>query len=250
MRHTYRFLGFLVSCTCFLSGCSSVYMPNVPNTPMFTQKGEISAGGHVTLKGNFSVNGAYAVSDHFGVMMNASHLNNQRKKEDFRHSLFEVGGGYFTTFGTDKNRVLEAYAGIGRGSSDRTQKDITTETTSISNRVSGNFDKYFLQVNFTSKRKKDLRLFGSHFPLNYGTALRMSYVDMFRHVRNGEIATPEDNIFLEPVFYTRLAISPAVQVQYTSGGNIGLKNRKALTAGYSVFSLGLVVNIGGRNFNK
>ncbi len=120
----------------------------------------------------------------------------------------------------------------------------------ITNQVSGNFDKYFLQVNFTSKRKKDLRLFGSQFPLNYGTALRMSYVDMFRHVRDGEIQTTEDNIFLEPVFYTRLAISPAVQLQYTSGGNIGLKNRKALTAGYSVFSLGLVVNIGGRSLGR
>jgi hypothetical protein len=251
MRNISYFFGLLVVCsTGLLAGCSSVYMPNVPNTPMFTQQGEISAGGHVTLKGNFSINGAYAVSDHFGVMMNASHLNNQRKKEDFRHSLFEVGGGYFTTFGASKNRILEAYAGVGRGSSDRTEKEINAESTVISNRVSGNFDKYFLQVNFTSKRKKDLRLFGSHFPLNYGTALRMSYVDMFRHVRNGEIQTTEDNIFLEPIFYTRLAISPAVQVQYTSGGNIGLKNRKALTAGYSVFSLGLVVNIGGRSLSR
>lgn len=247
MKNTAHFFGFLIAGVWLLSGCSSVYMPNVPNTPMFTQKGEISAGGHVTLKGNFSVNGAYAVSDHFGLMMNASHLNNQRKKEDFRHSLFEVGGGYFTTFGSGKNRILEAYAGIGRGSSDRTKKDISTETTVITDRLSGNFDKYFLQVNFTSKRKKDLRLFGSHFPLNYGTALRMSYVDMFRHVQNGKVESPEDNIFLEPIFYTRLAISPAVQLQYTSGGNIGLKNRKALTAGYSVFSLGLVINIGARH---
>ena len=82
MRNYACFFGFLAVSTWLLSGCSSVYMPNVPNTPIFTQQGEISAGGHVTLKGNFSVNGAYAVSDHFAVMMNASHLNNQRKKED------------------------------------------------------------------------------------------------------------------------------------------------------------------------
>ncbi|MDQ4139830.1 MAG: hypothetical protein M3142_04830 [Bacteroidota bacterium] len=250
MRNTCRFFGLLVSYTWLLSGCSSVYMPNVPNTPMFTQKGEISAGGHATLKGNFSINGAYAVSDHFGVMMNGSRLNNHRKKEDFRHSLFEVGGGYFTSFGANKSRVLEAYAGIGRGSSDRTEKNTETEEVTTYNRISGNYDKYFLQVNFTSKRKKDLRLFGNSFPLNYGTALRMSYIDMYRHVRDGEIKPTEDNIFLEPIFYTRLAFSPAVQLQYTSGGNFGLKNRKALTAGYSVFSLGLVINIWGRNVSR
>lgn len=250
MRTVYRFIGFVISGAWLLSGCSSVYMPNVPNTPMLTQKGEISAGGHATLKGNLSFNGAYAVSDHFGVMMNGSRLSNHRKKEDFRHSLFEVGGGYFTTFGKNKNRVLEAYAGVGRGSSDRTQKQSNTEEIVINNRVSGNFDKYFLQVNFSSKKKKDLRLLGSSFPLNYGTALRMSYIDMYRHVRNGEIKPTEDNIFLEPIFYTRMSLSPAVQLQYTSGGNIGLKNRKTLTAGYSVFSLGVVVNLGGRTFNK
>lgn len=246
MRTMYRFLGFLISGAWVLSGCSSVYMPNVPNTPMFTQKGEISAGGHITLKSNFSINTAYAVTDKFAVMANASKLSNHRKKEDFRHGLFEVGGGYFTSFGPNKNRVLEIYTGVGRGSSDRDQKQANAEGVITHNRRSANFDKYFLQVNFSSKRKKDLRLFGSSFPLNYGTALRMSYVDMYRNVQNGEIKPLENNIFLEPIFYTRMAVSPSVQLQYTSGGNFGLKNRKSLTAGYSVFSFGVVVNIGGR----
>lgn len=243
IRCLFSFLGG----ACLLAGCTSVYMPNVPNTPMFTHKGEVSAGGHATLKGNFSFNSAYAISDKFAVMLNASKLSNQREKEDFRHGLVEVGGGYFTSFGANQNRVLEVYTGVGRGNSDRDQKQTNSEGVVTHNRVSGNFDKYFLQVNFSSKRKKDLRLLGHQFPLNYGTALRMSYVDMYRHVHNGEIKPTENNVFLEPIFYTRLTLSPVVQLQYTSGGNIGLKNRKALTAGYSVFSLGLVVNIGGRN---
>lgn len=225
-------------------------MPNVPNTPMFTNKGELSAGGHATLKGNFSFNTAYAVSDKFAVMFNGSTLNNQRKKQDFRHSLVEVGGGYFTTFGRNENRILEIYTGIGRGSSDRTQKETSPEGIVTYDRLEANFDKYFLQVNFSSKKKEDLRLLGNRFPLNYGTALRMSYIDMYRHVWNGAIRPVENNIFVEPIFYTRLELSPVVQLQYTSGGNIGLKNGKALTAAYSVFSLGVVINVGGRNLNK
>lgn len=243
-------LGCLLVSAWLVAGCASVYMPNVPNTPMFTRQGELSAGGHVSLKTNFSINSAYAVTDKFAVMLNGSSLHNERKKQDLRHKLVEVGGGYFTTFGPQQNRVLEVYTGIGRGSSVRTDHATNAEGAGKIDRLESNFDKYFLQVNFTSKRKKDWRVLGHRFPLNYGTALRMSYVDMYRHVRNGEINPLEDNIFLEPIFYTRVAVSPVVQLQYTSGGNFGLKNRKVLTAGSSVFSLGLVINLGGRSYDK
>jgi hypothetical protein len=47
-----------------------------------------------------------------------------------------------------------------------------------------------------------------------------------------------------------MVLSPAVQLQYTSGSNLGLRNRKFLTAGSSVFSVGLVVNLGGRKLHK
>ena len=233
-------LAFLVS------GCSSVYMPNVPNVPMFTQKGELSAGAHTTLKGNMNFNTAYAVTDHFAVLMNGSMMNRERKKEDFRHNLLEAGAGYFTTFGPEQKRVFEVYTGYGRGSSDRTKKIKNAEGIYTNERLEGSFNKYFLQVNYSSKRKKALRMVGHEFPLNYGTALRASYINMSEHKLN-DIAKPtEDNIFLEPIFYTRLTLNPSVQLQYTSGSNFGLRNRKTLTAAYSVFSLGLVINVGGR----
>jgi hypothetical protein len=114
-------------------------------------------------------------------------------------------------------------------------------------RHEANYNKYFLQVNFSSKRKKSLQLLGKEFPLNYGTALRASYVDMHKYTLNNKPGQEEDNIFLEPIFYTRLTLNPSVQLQYTSGSNIGLKNRETLTAAYSVFSLGFVINVGGRN---
>lgn len=248
MKKSLLFLSFGI--TLLLSGCVSTYMPNVPNVPMFTEKGELSAGGHVTPKGNITFNTAYAVSDHFAVVLNGSMLNSERRKRDFRHNLLEAGGGYFTTFGPENNRILEIYGGFGGGSSDRTEKDEDETGKMIYTRHEANFSKYFVQVNFTSKRKKSLRLLSHEFPLNYGTALRASYVNMHDYRLNGVPGTEEDNIFLEPIFYTRLTLNPSVQLQYTSGSNFGLKNRKTLTAGYSVFSLGFVINVGGRNLGR
>ena len=222
-------------------------MPNVPNTPMLSSRGELNAAGHITLKGNVSVNSGYAASDHFGILLNGSVMNSNRTRKDFKHSLIETGGGYFTTFGPDKNRILEIYAGLGKGNSERVYKDKTSAGLITEDRQEVNFNKTFFQVNYSSKRKQDLKLFGARFPLNYGTALRVSHVKMTEFRRNDLDQAKEDNIFLEPVFFTRMAISNGVQIQYTTGSNFGLKNRKFLTAGNSVFSLGLVIGVGGRN---
>ncbi|MBC5993094.1 hypothetical protein H8S84_09645 [Pontibacter sp. SD6] len=229
-----------------MPGCVSTYMPNVPNVPMFTQKGELSAAGHITPKGNITFNTAYAVTDHFGVILNGSMLSSERRKRDFTHNLLEAGGGYFTTFGPNKNRILELYAGYGAGSSDRTEKDEHEDGTMHYKRMEANFSKYFVQANFTSKKKKSLKVFKHEFPLNYGTTLRASYVNMHDYKINNEPAKEEDNIFIEPIFYTRLTLNPSVQLQYTSGTTFGLKNRDDLTAAYSVFSLGFVINVGGK----
>jgi hypothetical protein len=217
---------------------------------MLSTRGELSTGGHITLKGNASFNSAYAVGDHVGVMINGSLMNSNRTKKDFRHNLLEAGGGYFTTFGPGGNRILEVYTGLGRGSSDRTYKDKTPEGPVTYERQEVTFNKFFLQVNYSSKRKKNLRLLGHSFGLNYGTALRTSYVKMDEFTRNDVDQPKEDNIFLEPIFFTRMVLSPTVQLQYTSGSNFGLKNRKYLTAGNSVFSIGFVINVGGLNHNR
>jgi len=239
-------ISFLLLAILFISGCSSAYMPNVPNTPMLSSKGELNAAGHVTLKGNVSINSAYAASEHFAVLLNGSVMNSSQSKKDFKHNLIETGAGYFTTFGNDKNRILEIYAGLGKGNSERIYKYKTSTGMLTEDRQEVNFKKTFFQVNYSSKRKQDLKLFGARFPLNYGTALRISHLKMTDFMRNDIEQVKEDNIFLEPVFFTRMAISNAVQIQYTSGSNFGLKNRKFLTAGNSVFSLGLVIGVGAR----
>ena len=243
--------GFIFSLVVLLSSCSSVYMPNVPNSPMLSATGELHASGHITPKGNVSFNTAYAVSDHFGVLANGSLMSRNKFKKDFRHNLMEIGGGYFKTFGPDSNlRIFEIYTGIGKGSSDRTFREKASDGFVTYDRQEVTFEKFFIQANYSSKEKKSISLFKKRYPLNYGTVLRMSYVNMDEFIRNDVVQPTEDNIFLEPVFFTRLVLSPSVQFQFTSGSNFGLRNRKFLTAGNSVLSLGLVINVGGSVLNK
>lgn len=212
---------------------------------MLTTQGEIAAGAHVSLKGNFNFNSAYAVSNHFALLANGAYMDNESTKKDVKHKMIEFGGGYFNTFGPDNNRILEIYGGIGSGKSDRLfrQFDDNKNLITIDNHKA-NYDKKFIQVNYSSKKRDNLRLFGVNFGLNFGTALRMSFVKTNDFFINNVQQPNEDNIFLEPVFFTRMILSDQVQLQYTSGSNIGLKSRKFLNAGNSVFSIGAVVNLG------
>lgn len=235
----------LVAVAALFSSCSSLYMPNVPNTPMLSNQGEFHASGHVSLKGNASINTAYAVAENVGVIFSGSFINRDQNKKDFKQNLVEIGAGYFTTFGVKDDQVLEVYAGVGRGSTDKTKRDKQSDGTYIYDVQEINFNKSFLQVNYSSKKERSLRLFGNKYPLNYGTALRASYVNMNDFVRNDTKQPKEDNIFLEPIFFTRMKLNESFQLQYTTGSNFGLKNRKFLTAGNSVFSLGVVFNVGG-----
>ena len=237
-------LVFIAALLLFAS-CSSVYVPTVPNTPMLSAQGEFSGGAHINLKGDANFNGAYAVSNHIGVLLGGALMKDERTAKDIRRKQFEAGMGYFNTFGPDHNRMLEIYEGVGTGSNNRTYRDyddgklISTELQEV------NYSKTFLQVNYSSKKNKKFHLFGNNYPLNYGTALRVSHVSMGTFLINGVAQSKEDNIFLEPVFFTRMRLSKAVQLQYTTSYNLGLKNRKYMTAGNSIFSVGAVINVGG-----
>ncbi|WP_131537974.1 hypothetical protein [Pedobacter nototheniae] len=230
----------------FVSGCSSVYMPNVPNTPMLSKQGEFSGGGHISLKGNASINGAYAVSDHIGVLFSGSAMSNERRSKDFNHKLIEIGGGYFNTFGPDDNRIIEVYGGVGKGWSDITYRDFEHDVVVNTEIQDVDYRKAFIQVNYSSKKKNNLKLFGTNFPINYGTALRVSHVNMDRFFINGVLQPKEDNVFFEPVFFTRMTLSKVIQLQYTTSSNIGLKSRKYMSAGNSIFTIGVVFNVGGK----
>lgn len=232
-------LGFI------LTSCSSIYMPNVPATPMFTKAGEVYVAGHLNTKGNLSGNVGFTLSDHVAIIGNASTVNTGSNNNDyFRQWLAEGGIGYFTKIGKDNRQVLEMYAGYGVGNTKDFKQRASIQGYELVEAQEMNFDKIFLQVNYSSTRKKKINIFGDKKELNYGTAIRLSRVAMKDFWLNEMIAPTEENYFIEPLFFTRMQLVNNLQVQYTNGFNIGLNSNEYLKAGNSVFTLGLVYTFG------
>ncbi len=235
---------FLVLIAFSLGSCSSMYMPNVPATPMFTKQGEGYLSGHVNLKGNISGNAGVAITKHIGFIANGSYVNNKRQNEEFKQYLYEGGIGYFTPLGKSKRQVFEVYAGYGIGNTLETDLRSSTSGMIPVEVRDMDFEKMFVQVNYSSTKKDKINLFGARRELNYGTAIRLSRIAMKDFSIDNVAAPQEDNIFVEPVFFTRLALNKNWQFQYTTGFNIGVVSNEYLKAGNAVFTLGVSYNFG------
>lgn len=226
-------------------GCSSIYMPNVPATPMFRSQGEGYLSGHANLKGNISGTAGVSLTNHIALIGNASSVNNGSKSNThFRQWLAEGAVGYFTQIGKSKRQVLEIYGGYGVGNSRETDQRASIHGFDVVESRKMDFDKVFLQVNYSSTTKRKLNLFGAKRELNYGTAIRASRIGMTGFSINGVESPKEENIFIEPVFFTRMELLKGLQLQYTTGFNIGFVNNSYLKAGNSIFTLGIVYNFG------
>lgn len=234
--HSILFLTVLL-----LSSCSSIYMPNVPATPMFREAGEIYVGGHFNAKGNVSGNLGVAVTENIAIIANGSTVNTGGSSNDyFRQWLAEGGVGYYTNLGKDKRQVFETYVGYGVGNTKDFKQRASVYGYELIEAREMNFDKIFLQVNYSSTRKKKINIFGDKKELNYGTAIRLSRIGMKDFIIDNVPLANEENFFIEPLFFTRMQLVNGLQVQYTNGFNIGLNTNEYLKAGNSVFTLGLV----------
>jgi len=236
-----------------LAGCASLYFPPPPQAPLLTQKGEFSGGLHTNFSQNTALQGAYALTDHVGVLGSVSFLQADKKQSFFgsknnreynEHNFGEVGMGYFTRL--KDQRVIEFYGGYGLGHTKRTESSAGTTT----HELEGNLEKYFLQVNYSKKLSKTWHFFGRDFPVSYGAAMRASYVQLHSFTIDGRAHEPEDNVFFEPITFTRIQAVGPIQLQLISGSNFGLRHRKYLKAANSVFQLGIVVNLGGQAGRK
>lgn len=235
-------------CAVFLllmGSCKSIYMPNVPATPMFADKGEIYIAAHSNIKGNLSGSGAIAIGKHVAVLANGSYIDNKQGNRQFKQYLYEGGFGYFTTVGKDKSRILEVYGGYGIGNTwDADTRATTTGMAPVETREM-NFDKIFVQINY-SRKKEQVWILGKEREFNYGTAIRASHINMSSFEVDGLPQTLEENLFIEPVFFTRMSLNRSFQLQYTNGFNIGVVNNEYLKAGNAVFTLGLIYKLSRR----
>lgn len=245
MKYTVLNIFGIVGSAILLFSCSSIYMPNVPATPMLRNKGEGYVAAHVNTKANMSGSFAVAATDHLAILGNGSYVDHGYKSNNyFKQWLAEGAVGYFTKIGKSQRQVLEIYAGYGVGNTLDIDKRASTKGYEPVETREMDFNKIFAQVNYSSTRKKKINLFGDKRELNYGTAIRLSRVAMDKFLLNGIESPREENFLIEPVFYTRMELVKGLQLQYTNGFNIGLNSNEYLKAGNSVFTLGIVYNFG------
>lgn len=104
------FLGLVTVCT----SCSPEYIPNMVNSPMFSNQGEFQAT-IATGNSSFDAQVALAVTDNIGIMVNGSYENETSDSSDdfHKHSFIEAGIGYYEKIG-EKGRY-EIYGGYGLG---------------------------------------------------------------------------------------------------------------------------------------
>ncbi|MFO7829244.1 MAG: hypothetical protein R6V23_11520 [Bacteroidales bacterium] len=104
----------LVILSGFLFSCSPEYIPNMVNSPMFSNQGEMQAT-IATGTSNFDAQTAFAITDNIGIMVNGSYGNETSDTTDdfHKHAFIEGGIGYYENIG-EKGRY-EIYGGYGFG---------------------------------------------------------------------------------------------------------------------------------------
>lgn len=114
MRRLTIIFVFSIVAIIYFNSCAPLYVPNVVNTPMLTEKDDVNASVHLGLSG-VDVQSAYAVADNIGVMFNGSFMfdNSEQTDNYHKHVFVEMGGGYFKPLG--EHGVFEMYGGYGIG---------------------------------------------------------------------------------------------------------------------------------------
>jgi len=106
-----------------------VYVPNVINAPLFSDKGEVQANLNIGESG-FDPQLSAAVSDHVGLMLNGSfRTNNKNSAYGEVHNFIEAGAGYYTKLETIGR--FEVYGGAGFGNLKATDVDFWTSRPDI-----------------------------------------------------------------------------------------------------------------------
>lgn len=173
-----------------LYSCSPEYIPNMANTPMFDEKGEVQANLAASVSGT-EIQAAYALTDNIGVMANSSFLNETSDTTDdfHKHSIFEFGVGYFNSF-SEYGR-FEVYGGYGKGKVEAYNEDLTFDE-KISDAT---FSKMFIQPSVGMKT--------TYFDGNIGARMALVKVDYKQEI---EEADENFHAFFEPVVTGRVGI--------------------------------------------
>jgi hypothetical protein len=222
--YTILYLSFLIILG--LSSCSPEYIPNLANTPMFDEKGEIQANVTGGVSGT-DIQGAYALSDNIGVMVNTS-FNNETSdtSEDYhKHQIYELALGYYGDI-SDYGR-FEVYGGFGTGNIKAYNENLEFDNP----RSDATFTRLFVQPSLGMK--SDI------FDGNLATRLAIVKVNYAEEIDGQE---EKFKPFIEPVLTGRLGYK-YVKLVSQIGLSIPLTQDYVFDHQPFIFSLGLHFNI-------
>lgn len=181
------------------AGCAPVYTPSARHTHLLDEKGEASAAVYTGTNG-VDIQGAYAFSDHWGMLGAASFgkqedddgNKNSLDSDYHKHAYGELGATYFTKIG--KIGRFEGLAGFGLGSGESVNNYKVLSSQEL--KATGSYNKAFLQGNIGLETGI----------VETGLALRLSQVSFSDFEVSG---TSYDNglssgTFVEPAAFARL----------------------------------------------
>ncbi len=178
---------YLVFVFVVLSSCSPEYIPNMVNSPMFSNAGEFQATV-ATGTSNFDAQTAFAITDNIGIMVNGSFGNETNDSTDdfHKHTFIEGGIGYYNKIG-DKGRY-EIYGGFGTGSVEGFFEDALFDS-EITN---ANYNRFFVQPGIGMSTG----IFDGSF------SPRFVLIQM--NPQGTDITSGSYNVFIEPVFTSKV----------------------------------------------
>ncbi len=220
---TIIFIFFVSLCIVSCYSPRYVYSPSAQNIPLLKKKNDIEITGFYdgsintfSKKGNynrgFDMHTAWAINNHFGVMLNESlqweknggndsFFPNDSSYLSYKRSFTDIGAGYFTSSAKNKALQFQVFGGAAFGAS-KIFDDFTSNNIQIKKYHYSRVTKFFIQP----------ALIYSFFK-KFSTTLSSRFNELlFSHVRTNYTSVELDNYILDsitvsPLFFWEPAVS-------------------------------------------
>lgn len=222
MKSGIRLFSALAAVIIMLHSCAPVYVPNVVNAPMLTNKGEVQVALHAGTSG-FDPQFAYAITNNIGIMVNGSFQNTTSDSTNnyHKHGFGEVGLGYLKAIG--QRGKFETFVGYGKGTI-----QALYENNLWTSRSDVDMGRFFIQptIGMTSK------------VFDLGISTRLSFVNITDGTNSAS------RVFAEPALTAKIGWDHLKIV-----GQLGISaplNEDSNSIDYQplLFSLGIMGNFG------
>lgn len=245
----------------FLNSCA-LYTPSAVNTPLFTEKGQISVNFHAFTGANFQA--AYSITNHFAIIANrfdykisdeSSMWDTQKPKNDLHllglANMNEIGFGYYNSSNKIvKNPyykgVFEFFGGYGIGNSSFTPFKLTNNAVvpfpKYMHRYTTN--KIFLQPSFGIKHKIIEMAFTPRITNLFYAKPKSDIPDSLWAVNDLTNINKKSYSFFEPTITFRMGYKGIkLQSQITKSFLIGNKSFDKFNTGASL-NIGMIFGLG------